>query len=226
MSKLVKCVDPKNYSLTRNKEYEVDVDPNNRERYLLRNDRNISSRYSTNLFEDVVVEEAVPEPVEVINDTNAILASLNINNASFSYERVQGNRINIPMNIAFNNYESHISCGIRMIGNISGVYRTLTQLLHRDNDLTNEQKNAIANRIYSRMLNNVMEQLNYGAVIASTNTNDPLFEQMNEVMETFNVSTSRVHNPNSGNEIIIYVFNLEREGDGDDDVDIEEDYDE
>jgi len=229
MSKIVTCVDARNYNLTVGNEYEVEIDPQNENRYLLRNDRNLNSRYGTNLFEDVV-----EEPVIEKYPFDRILNEIQYNgDRSYSIRVSDNDIIEITHNTMGNyNERLNMSCGVSQINNITACYNNICHQIIRVNNrldenikLTNDEIRQITNRIYSKILLGMFNDCGRGAILASTNTNCNRFEDINEVMETFNVSTSRVHNPNSGNEIIIYVFNLEK-GNNNDEVDQEEEDDE
>jgi len=220
MSKLVKCVRENNYNLTLNKEYEATVDVNNGNRYNLINDRNIVGRYGTNIFEDVI-EEVIPvaPPAPVKNTIEHILHNINNVNGSFVVEIFQGQTANIHKGI-FNTHACDISCGLTSFSGITNIYRGIS-----DNvgvlELTQAEKIALTNRLYLLMLTEFLDTITVGGAIASTNTNCQGFENMDEIISTFNVSSSRMDNPNSGNEIIVYVFNLEQDLDEED----EEDFD-
>ena len=66
MKELV-CTNPKNYKLTLNKTYLVVEDEG--ETVKIINDTNKTVRYYKDLFEEVVEEEAIPEPEPVIART-------------------------------------------------------------------------------------------------------------------------------------------------------------
>lgn len=224
MSKLVTCVNSKNYNLTQGREYEVDVDPQNRDRYIMRNDRNLQSRYATNLFEDVVIPE--PEPVRVRLPIEQSIHEMRIVDNTINISFYENENVTFTgFGLSLKNGRLNCSCGLTELSGISGysgVKVNLENSLPADVTLTEADKIMICNRIFSRQLSNITSDINYGGVILSTNTNCNNFEQIDEVMETFNVTSSRMINPNSNNEIIVYVLNLEAEVEEEVDEDFEE----
>tara|TARA_R110000850_G_scaffold84920_1_gene182226 strand:+ start:9815 stop:10525 length:711 start_codon:yes stop_codon:yes gene_type:complete len=221
MPKLVLCINPKNYNLTRGNEYEVEVDPNNANRYSLRNDRNLNSRYNTNLFVDVVVA-----PPVVRLSLDRVLASVEVSRTTAIFSVIEGENLSIEFPGPELSGRLTISCGLKQLSNI-GCYDIITRRVNEayqniDVAVTRNDVNAIANKIFSSILTSIFLSSNTGGIISSTNTNSDYFEELNEVMMTFPVSVSRVHNPNSGNEIITYVFDMEAQNNINPEVDMED----
>jgi len=231
MTKLVECVNSMNYSITRGNQYEVEIDPKNKKRYILKNDRNIRTKYGINLFKNVI--KAVPEsqpilPQVVRNNIADILNGISKNDNVFTYEVIRGVRKTLThLNLTETNIG--ISCGLIGVHGINRVYSNIINSLSRynlndENQLTQAEITQITNRMFQMILTSYMRDLGYGGVIFSTSiTGNEFFEDIDDVMSTFETTSTRLNNPNSGNEIIVYVINLLKDLQVDEDDDIVED---
>ena len=183
-----KCKNPKNYALTKDKEYTpVKIVDGN---IYITNDKGVQAKYSTELFEQVNIRTQE----DVIN-------SITLNGNVLSY--IDINNQPITINTGLTRYDSHISCGIRQIAGISTVMDNIN--LHT-NDLE-LQKALLKTAILS-----FARQSEQAIVIMSTNITDEdeddvefihLCEYLTEISD-FN--SDDVENPNSGNTIKMWGF--------------------
>ncbi len=220
MSKTVKCINPKTYNLTRNKEYETVAEENGV--YIMFNDRGLRAKYNTSLFEDVVTQLSDQEIFNSYN-VNWEEGTITINN-----------RDNEVLNLHYDNDEhannylddlddqrSFASCGIRAVHGINRLYNSIVELVNEFQFDNNELKSNLIRKIFADHVK--MYVLKYcidtGAfTLFSTNitndgtdenTSDQAVEDIISILDSYSDCTEQGVNPNSDNEIKIWVIKNE-----------------
>jgi len=196
--KQVKCVNPKNYRLTVDNEYSVE--DTNDDFYLVINDNGKQVRYSKDLFEDVILEDTIEQILERVSlNPNRVINSFSIdgNNITFNNTTLLG---------CFDN--THLSCGIGFITNINEAYNRIHTALI---DYVNENRSDLVQQVFKKLFKLNVERINQPKLfyLSSTNTNYIHFEAIDSVLSQFTVSGITGHNPNSGNEIKLWVMTKE-----------------
>lgn len=184
-----KCVNAKNYALTVGKEYNV-VEQGNY--YVLTNDNNKNQRYYKTLFEDVVEEVEIPQSTFSFNNT-----LLKIDDES--------------LDLSDNIHTSYVSCGISEFTNLNGLF----YFVNKSNfNLTDE----VRKNILKEALDVIWNFNECPILLLSTNNNDDENEEINEyylqqksiINEVFLGNITEIENqfnPNSDNEITLWVIN-------------------
>lgn len=205
------CINPKNYKLTQGNEYEILQQEDGY--YLLVNDSNKTVRYYSDLFDDVeesneTVEAFTPPPppparteVDVINSLNVIANNLrctvtyvDLNNQTVTF---QTNSIEIS--------GTDISCGIHQMSGINDVLASIDSNVNTTEDDLLELRKEIVKRVMSLLINR--NRGNSRWMLISTNNNN-LYEDYFEVFDSLaQTNLGWENNPNSGNEIKLWVFN-------------------
>lgn len=201
------CTNPKNYKLTQGKSYEILDEEDGY--FLLINDSNKIVRYYSDLFDDVeVVETIAPPPPPPARTEADVISSLNVtynnNRCNISYVDLNNQTINFttePINVA----TSSISCGIHQLYNINAIIESIDDNVNTDEDDLLELRKEIVKRVISLFIRN--KRANTRWMLMSTN-NDDLYEDYFEVFDSLaQTNLGWEENPNSGNEIKLWVFN-------------------
>lgn len=201
------CINPKNYKLTQNNEYEILQQEDGY--YLLVNDSNKTVRYYSDLFDDVeVVETIAPPPPPPARTEADVISSLNVtyNNhrCNISYVDLNNQTINFttePINVA----TSSISCGIYQLYNINAIMESIDDNVDTSEDDLLELRKEIVKRVISLFIRN--KRGNTRWMLMSTN-NDDSYEDYFEVFDSLaQTNLGWENNPNSGNDIKLWVFN-------------------
>ena len=201
------CINPKNYKLTQGKVYEILDEEDGY--FLLVNDSNKTVRYYSDLFGDVeeaVEEVAPPTPparteADVISSLNVTCAGqrctvtyVDLNNQSVGF---QTSTIGIS--------GTDISCGIRQISGINDILYCIDNNVNTNEDDLLELRKEILKRVISLLINR--NRGNTRWMLMSTN-NDVSYEDYFEVFDSLaQTNLGWETNPNSENEIKLWVFN-------------------
>lgn len=196
MSKLVRCINAKNYRITVGNEYTV-TNVNGREGYYnVINDNGRSVTYASNLFEDVPTESTVEE----------ILATLNVNitdeNVVLNFTADGNNRRVTVRKLTETN--TNISCGIKQLYGINPFTTTLVNNLNEFSNRGNLVQQLI-NRAYETMINSTSSA---GIILLSTNENDTNFNVTNEALDRIANQSYSTLNPNSDNTIKMWIMDV------------------
>jgi hypothetical protein len=204
------CTNPKNYKLTQGKVYEILDEEDGY--YLLINDSNKTVRYYSDLFEDVETTETVtPPPPPPVRTEADVISSLSVvrNNYRCHVTYVDLNNQNVNFDTAsINAIDINISCGIKQMYNINGILETIDENISADDDDLLELKKEIFKRTISLFINMYRTAARW--ILMSTNYDDHFedyYDVLNELSEETSLEWSE--NPNSGNEIKLWVFNTE-----------------
>jgi hypothetical protein len=234
MNKLVKCINTKSYSLTIGKGYILIEESQNF--YRIKNDNNAIVMYGKSLFDGpfeaplIPVAEAVaelmpdpiPEPVLLYN-IDEIKANLNISittnddisfndNIIHTIDRIKL-EISLDKTISICDYMAcyprEVSCGIYDITNINVQFNAIKSIVNEIEHLSLNEREGLINYIYVKCIANLILSTKVNLYNLSTNTDCDNYENIKEVIEAFlNVTSVTAHNPNSGNEIILWTINM------------------
>ena len=203
------CTNPKNYKLTQGKVYEILDEEDGY--YLLVNDSNKTVRYYSDLFDGVIAipdEETIAPPAPSVRTEADVISSLNVtynnNRCTVNYVDLNNNNINFttePIHVA----TSSISCGIHQLYNINAIMESIDDNVNTDEDDLLELRKEIVKRVISLFIHNKRASTRW--MVMSTN-NDDSFEDYFEVFDSLaQTNLGWENNPNSGNEIKLWVFN-------------------
>jgi hypothetical protein len=201
------CTNPKNYKLTQGKIYEILEEEDGY--YLLINDSNKTVRYYSDLFDDVeqAVEEIVPPPPPARTEAD-VISSLNITYHNNRFTVIYVDLNNQTVNFQTNTIEisiTNISCGIHQMYGINNVLSIIENNVNTEDDDLLELKKEIVKRVTSLFINRNIGNARW--MLMSTN-NDDSFEDYFEVFDSLaQTNLGWEDNPNSGNEIKLWVFN-------------------
>jgi len=201
------CTNPKNYKLTQGKVYDILDEEDGY--YLLVNDSNKTVRYYSDLFDDVeeAVEEIAPPPPPARTEAD-VISSLNVtynnNRCNIMYVDLNNQTINFTTE-SITVVTSSISCGIYQLYNINAIMDSIDDNVNTDEDDLLELRKEIVKRVISLFIRN--KRANTRWMIMSTN-NDSDFEDYFDVFDSLaQTNLGWENNPNSGNEIKLWVFN-------------------
>jgi len=201
------CTNPKNYKLTQGKVYEILDEEDGY--FLLVNDSNKTVRYYSDLFGDVeeAVEEVAPPPPPARTEAD-VISSLNVtydnNRCNVTYVDLNNETINFSTE-SINVANSSISCGIYQLYNINAIMESIDDNVDTDEDDLLELRKEIVKRVISLFINR--NKGNTRWMLMSTN-NDDRYEDYFEVFDSLaQTNLGWETNPNSGNEIKLWVFN-------------------
>lgn len=201
------CTNPKNYKLTQGKVYEILDEEDGY--FLLVNDSNKTVRYYSDLFDDVeVVETIAPPPPPPARTEADVISSLNVtpNNVRCTVTYVDLN--NQTVTFQTNSIEisgTDISCGIRQMSGINDVLASIDSNVSTTDDDLLELRKEIVKRVMSLLINR--NRGNSRWMLISTNSNS-IYEDYFDVFDSLaQTNLGWENNPNSGNEIKLWVFN-------------------
>ena len=201
------CTNPKNYKLTQGKVYEILDEEDGY--FLLVNDSNKTVRYYSDLFGDIeeAVEEVAPPPPPVRTEAD-VISSLNVtynnNRCTVNYVDLNNNNVNFTTD-SINVATSSISCGVYQLYNINAIMECIDDNVNTDEDDLLELRKEIVKRVISLFIHNKRGSTRW--MLMSTN-NDVSYEDYFEVFDSLaQTNLGWENNPNSGNEIKLWVFN-------------------
>ena len=201
------CINPKNYKLTQGKIYEI-IDEEDGY-FLLVNDSNKTVRYYSDLFGDIeeAVEEVAPPPPPARTEAD-VISSLNVTcngqRCTVTYVDLNNQTINFQTS-AIGISSTDISCGIRQISGINDILSSIDNNVNTDEDDLLELRKEIVKRVISLFIR--YNRGNTRWMLMSTN-NDDSYEDYFDVFDSLaQTNLGWENNPNSGNEIKLWVFN-------------------
>ena len=201
------CTNPKNYKLTQGKVYEILDEEDGY--FLLINDSNKTVRYYSDLFDDVeeAVEEVAP-PTPPARTEADVISSLNVTSSdqrcSVTYVDLNNQTVNFQTS-TIEISGTDISCGIRQMHGINNILLSIDNNVSTTDDDLLELKKEILKRVISLLINR--NRGNTRWMLMSTNNNSS-FEDYFEVFDSLaQTNLGWENNPNSGNEIKLWVFN-------------------
>lgn len=208
----VKVVNPKHFALTKGKEYDV-LSTEGRQVSIV-NDNNVTSSYWLSLFAEGKKDKEVaePEPVVVIPTADVILATLIVSTTEINFT-VNGSNYN-TLNI-LGDSGTQISCGIRQISNVNAFIDVITEYIESElEELPAATRNEVVMAIFRKVILAQMQNVTaVGMFLVSTNTNYSEFARIDTILTEFTVASYTRENPNSGNEIKIWVLDQQFDND-------------
>ena len=203
------CTNPKNYKLTQGKVYEILDEEDGY--FLLVNDSNKTVRYYSDLFDDVIAipdEETIAPPPPPARTEADVISSLNITYNSQRCTVTYVDLNNQPVTFQTTTVGiagTVISCGIRQISGINDILSSIDNNVNTDEDDLLELRKEIVKRVLSSLIR--YNRGNTRWMLMSTN-NDDSYEDYFEVFDSLaQTNLGWENNPNSGNEIKLWVFN-------------------
>ena len=201
------CTNPKNYKLTQGKVYEILDEEDGY--YLLVNDSNKTVRYYSDLFADgeEPVEEVAP-PTPPARTEADVISSLNV-----TYNDQRCSVTYVDLNNQFVTFQTstigitgtEISCGIRQISGINDILSSIDNNVNTNEDDLLELRKEIVKRVISLLIR--YNRGNTRWMLMSTN-DDVIYEDYFEVFDSLaQTNLGWENNPNSGNDIKLWVFN-------------------
>lgn len=202
------CTNPKNYKLTQGKVYEILEEEDGY--FLLINDSNKTVRYYSDLFADAeeVVQEVAPPPPPTRTEEDVIssltVAYAGTRQCSVNYRDLNDNVVNfLTHQIAVN--DTNISCGIRQLYNINDFLESIDNAVTTEEDDLLELKKQIVKKALELLIE--ATRANSRWMLMSTNNNE-FHEDYYEVFDSLaQTNLGWEENPNSGNDIKLWVFN-------------------
>jgi hypothetical protein len=186
------------------------------------------NEFNTNMQESVpvAVPVAIPTPVAPpveLHNLQEIMSSLTINIANDSSIVNNDNNLMyvdlISLKLSINNtitidgyvkvYPRECSCGIYDIVNLNNQYQYIQNKTATISHLTDGEKEELTNYIFARCISKLINITGVNLYNLSTNIDCNNYESIKEVIESFlNVTSITTHNPNSGNEIILWTIKM------------------
>lgn len=201
------CINPKNYKLTQGKVYKILDEEDGY--FLLVNDSNKTVRYYSDLFDDVeeAVEGVAPPPPPARTEAD-VISSLNVTcgdqRCTVTYVDLNNQTVNFQTS-TIGISGTGISCGIRQISGINNILSSIDNNVSTADDDLLELRKEIVKRVISLLI-----RANRGTtrwMLMSTN-NDDSYEDYFEVIDSLaQTNLGWENNPNSGNDIKLWVFN-------------------
>lgn len=214
MIKQVTCRNRKNYSLTVGRQYTSDSTDMAEGYTSIVNDAGRRARYATDLFEDVVIATPTPDTVQQILETVRVSATSDNIVLNFT---IDGDNRRI-LNARLTEEGSNISCGVRQMSGLNGFTSRLVNSLSEFED-RGDLVQQLINKAYAMMVNS---SESCSIVILSTNDDEnSQFSITDIALNLISVSSHRAMNPNSGNNIKLWIVDVSENFEEPDDEDVD-----
>ena len=207
---LKRCINAKSYNLTVRAEYATSEIAGAEGFLMVVNNNGVQVRYNANLFEAIETPiVAEPEAEPQLTEAEIIAAAMRTLLVEYEQSRiivsltVDGVDINIRIVIS-DNYAIGISCGIHQL---SGLWNIANGLRSREQLAIGNLRTLITKEIILLIVEERIEESKF--ILLSTNTNMEGFDFINEALMQFSDTTSVGINPNSDNEIKLWVLDTE-----------------
>ena len=197
--KKLKCINPKNYRLTQNGEYEIVED--GVEFVKIINDSGKTVRYSKELFQEEVVPVAPPPPPArteqdcinsiTVQDSNIIINDLNNNIISINATTTR-------------NSNNGFSCGVVRLEGINRLMERIENAVDTSEDDLIDLKKAI----FKKAVDYNLRVSPYAFGLISTNQNANYEDYFDVLDEMSSSMTEWVTNPNSSRLIKIWTLTV------------------
>ncbi len=204
------CINPKNYKLTLDKNYQIVIDEG--ETVMIVNDSNKTVRYYKDLFKEVE-EEFIPEPEPVVVRTEQdLIDSIASDSANTTYVDFNNQTVVIENELGILNNINDFSCGIKNITNISDQIEKIYDTISESADEVGEDLSLLTKIVIKHHFKNYIKSktgdYNAGIYLMSCNiTGGGLEEEVVDILnEISDFNTEPEINPNSDNEIKLWGF--------------------
>lgn len=197
--KKLKCINPKNYRLTQNGEYEVVED--GVEFVKIINDSGKTVRYSKELFQEEVVPVAPPPPPA--RTEQDCINSIIIDNNNIKFNDLNNNTITINATMTRNS-NNGFSCGVVRLEGINVLIGRIENAVDTSEDDLIDLKKAILKKAVDYNLR--ISPYAFGLI--STNQNSDYEDYFDALDEMSSSTTEWVNNPNSSRLIKIWTLTV------------------
>ena len=204
------CTNPKNYKLTQGKVYEILDEEDGY--FLLVNDSNKTVRYYSDLFGDVIAipdEETIAPPPPPARTEADVISSLNVTHVGqrciVTYVDLNNQTVTFQTS-TIGISGTDISCGIRQISGINDVLSTIDNNVNTDEDDLLELRKEIVKIVISSLIR--YNRGNTRWMLMSTNNNESYEDYFEAIDSLAHTNVGWENNPNSENEIKLWVFNI------------------
>lgn len=200
--KEIKCIENNGYNITVGNVYLLLQE--SQDFYFVVNDNNKTVKYSKQMFE--LVEEEAPQVIEPVKRTEQdMIDSIVWNNNSVRFNDLDNNVVNV--NNAFSDYGTEASCGIKAIDGLDATLQYINAAVPEDDDYL-ELRKAIFKIILKNRIIYKYAGDNCAMRILSTTANQDS-DMLSVLDEMANMVSEVKNNPNSGNDIKMWVFYTE-----------------
>lgn len=197
--KKLKCINPKNYRLTQNGEYEILEETT--EFVKIVNDNGKTVRYSKELFQEEVVPVAPPPPPA--RTEQDCINSIIIDNNYIRFNDLNNNTITIDATMTRNS-NNGFSCGVVRLEGINTLMSRIENVVDTSEDDLIDLKKAILKKAVDWNL----RRSPYAFGLISTNQSSD-YEDYYDVLDEMSSSmTEWVTNPNSSRLIKIWTLTV------------------
>lgn len=200
------CINPKNYRLTRGKQYLIVEEEE--DYILIINDNNKTQRYAKDLFEDDVVEEIAPPPPPRRTEQdciNSITVTENegTNQIVLRYNDIENNEVSIAFLGIIQGAAN--SCGIQEYDGLNMIMSLILQNVDTEEEDMIELQKALFRTFIRHLLSTNIGNSRW--MTFSTNQSEENEDFYTVLDELAQVSTPWEENPNSGSMIKLWILN-------------------
>lgn len=196
-------------NLTTNQTYPVILKDGD---YLfVRNNKDSVQKYHQKYFNNIMIPTTVPvaPPVLAPLTEQEMIDSISVDDTEITFKTPCRNEIFIDVNDFLNINETDISCGIIQISGINNLVDEIYDHFTGENGFEDDSdelfKKLIKTALSRDVILNLEDSKSFSFSLISTNQGcDTLDEILSEICEK---STDWVNNPNSGNNIKLWVLN-------------------
>jgi len=198
--KQVRCFNTGGYNLTEGNEYQILREENGF--YILTNDRGRTVRYSDEFFEDIVEEAATVARTEA-----DVIRSIEVEDRTIVFTDINGDLQTIT-NPFSTDQRMRASCGIKDVAGLNDFCRNIDTEIDRyeDDDYLDLRKALFTAGINKFIKNSQHNAALYALSTAISDIDTIYIEKLDELAT---MTSEIVRNPNSGNDIKLWVFNRE-----------------
>lgn len=199
------------FALTIGQNYEI-IDET-RDFYIVENDNGSEQRYHKRYFEHATGRSRrrggtrntrTAPATPVVQRVN--IENLNGNNSNGIRVSVINGNNTTTQDLSLALQTTNISCGLQQASGINTVSTRVNQLLDA---ATFEQRGELRDRIFNRLFSRIASNnRNTGGLLLSTNTNANHFAMLDDALDELAGESIEFPNPNSGNDIMTWVLNL------------------
>ena len=197
--KKLKCINPKNYRLTQNGEYEIVED--GVEFVKIINDSGKTVRYSKELFQEEVVPVAPPPPPA--RTEQDCINSIIINNGNIQFNDLNNDIVTINATMTRNS-NNGFSCGVVRLEGINRLMERIENAVDTSEDDLIDLKKAI----FKKAVDYNLRVSPYAFGLISTNQNANYEDYFDVLDEMSSSMTEWVTNPNSSRLIKIWTLTV------------------
>lgn len=214
----IRCVNAGSYRLTVGREYPLLRQ--NEEFYFLNNDNGTSVKYAKRYFEEVPDPETTRRRTPPRTVAN-VIASIRMERDAIVFENINNEARTLTNPLAYNE-NMNISCGTAEVYGIDSLLRSIRNLFDDEDDYIEEKKAVLRRALTEWIINRPGKAMR---ICSTTMRQDE--DMLSVFTELAGATTDARVNPNSGNQIKVWIFFVEPQATGseDDDEDFDDDED-